>query len=119
MGASVFGPAAPAGALPDRTVVPVRYDLTGTGVAGYVTYQTNDVQSHATNVKLPWSMQLTGHMANAASPRSYSLSAQSNGPATLTCTVTVKGKVVSHRTASGDPARVLCDNHGPENNPGL
>lgn len=97
-----------AGATPDHTLVPVRYDLTGTGVAGYVTYQTRNGQSHATNVPLPWSIQLTGRMANAARPAPYSLSAQSAGPGALTCTVSVNGKVVSHNTATGDPARVLC-----------
>lgn len=103
-----------AGATPDHTKVPVRYDLSGTGVAGYVTYQTQNGQAHATNVPLPWSIQLTGSMTNAASPASYSLSAQSAGPGALTCTVTVNGKVVSRNTATGDPARVLCETHGPK-----
>ncbi|OBI24487.1 hypothetical protein EHH44_01800 [Mycolicibacter terrae] len=102
-----------AGATPDHTKVPVRYDLSGTGVAGYVTYQTQNGQAHATNVSLPWSIQLTGSMTNMASPASYSLSAQSAGPGTLNCTVRVNGKVVSQNTATGDPARVLCETHGP------
>lgn len=103
-----------AGAEPDRTKVPVRYDLTGTGVASYITYQTQNGQAHATNTTLPWSIQLTGSMTNAASPASYSLSAQSAGPGTLTCTVSVNGKVVSQNTATGAPARVLCESHGPK-----
>ena len=103
-----------AGATPDHTKVPVRYDLTGAGVAGYVTYQTQNGQAHATNVPLPWSIQLTGSMTNAASPAPYSLSAQSAGPGALTCTVSVIGKVVSQNTATGDPARVLCETHGPK-----
>lgn len=103
-----------AGATPDHTKVPVRYDLTGAGVAGYVTYQTQNGQAHATNVPLPWSIQLTGSMTNAASPASYSLSAQTAGPGTLTCTVSVNGKVVSQNTSAGDPARVLCETHGPK-----
>lgn len=102
-----------AGATPDHTKVPVRYDLSGTGVAGYVTYQTQNGQAHATNVALPWSIQLTGSMTNAASPASYSLSAQSAGPGALSCTVTVKGKVVAQNSATGNPARVLCETHGP------
>ncbi|OBK85131.1 hypothetical protein A5648_07755 [Mycolicibacter sinensis] len=102
-----------AGATPDHTKVPVRYDLSGTGVAGYVTYQTQNGQAHATNVPLPWSIQLTGSMTNAASPASYSLSAQSAGPGALSCTVTVKGKVVAQNSATGNPARVLCETHGP------
>lgn len=104
--------AGPASASPDHTVVPVRYDLTGTSVASYITYQGQNVQSHATNATLPWSLQLTGTMTNATSPRSYSLSAQSAGPGTLNCTITVNGKVVSQNTATGAPARVLCETHG-------
>lgn len=104
---------APAGALPDYTRVPVRYDLTGSGLAGYITYQTTSGQSHATNAPLPWSIQLTGWKTNASHPNPYSLSAQSVGPGTLTCTVTIDGKVVSQNTATGDPARVLCAYHGP------
>lgn len=102
-----------AGATPDHTKVPVRYDLSGTGVAGYVTYQTQNGQAHATNVALPWSIQLTGSMTNEASPASYSLSAQSAGPGALSCTVTVNGKVVAQNSATGNPARVLCETHGP------
>lgn len=102
-----------AGATPDHTKVPVRYDLTGTGVASYVTYQVQNGQAHATDVTLPWSIQLTGSMTNAASPAAYSLSAQTAGPGALTCTVSVNGKVVSQNTSTGDPARVLCETHGP------
>jgi hypothetical protein len=104
---------APAGATPDLTKVPVRYDLTGTGVAGYVTYQTQNGQAHATNAALPWSIQLAGSKTNMASPASYSLSAQGVGPGTLSCTVSVDGKIVSQNTATGNPARVLCETHGP------
>ncbi|OMC08247.1 hypothetical protein A5735_02025 [Mycolicibacter heraklionensis] len=103
-----------AGATPDHTRVPVRYDLTGTGVASYITYQSQNGQAHATNAPLPWSIQLAGAMTNAASPASYSLSAQSAGPGALTCTITVNGKVVSESTATGNPARVLCETHGPK-----
>ncbi|WP_286134927.1 MmpS family transport accessory protein [Mycobacterium sp. UM_Kg1] len=103
-----------AGATPDHTRVPVRYDLTGTGVAGYITYQGQNGQAHATNAALPWSIQLTGSMTNATSPSSYSLSAQSAGPGSLTCTISVNGKVVSQNSATGAPARVLCETHGPK-----
>ncbi|MGV0626335.1 MmpS family transport accessory protein [Mycolicibacter minnesotensis] len=102
-----------AGASPDRTKVPVRYDLTGTGVASYITYQTQSGQSHATDAPLPWSLQLTGSMTNATTPRPYSLSAQTAGPGTLTCTITINGQVVAQNTATGSPARVLCANSGP------
>lgn len=110
--AAIVG-AVPAGAMPDHTKVPVRYDLSGTGIAGYITYQTRNGQAHATNAPLPWSIQVTGTMANAAGPAPNSLSAQGVGPGTLTCRVSVNGTVISQSTASGNPARVLCENHGP------
>lgn len=98
-----------AGAAPDPTKAAVRYDLTGSGAAGYVTYQINTGQAHATNVPLPWSVQLT---MNATSASPYMLSAQGVGPGSITCTVRVDGKVVSQNTATGDPARVVCEYHG-------
>lgn len=112
LGSVAIGTVAPAGAAPDRTKVAVRYDLTGSAVAGYVTYQTTSGQAHATDVPLPWSVRLTGSMTNATSPTPYSLSAQSVGPGVLTCTIRVNDTVVSQHTATGNPARVLCENHG-------
>ena len=97
-----------ADALPvERTQV--RYQLSGTGVATYVTYQTDTGQLHATNVSLPWSMEVTRRPTT--SPQM--LSAQSAGPGSITCTIEVDGKVVSQNTAEGDPARVVCEDHGP------
>lgn len=112
VGAAVTGGVPPAGAAPDLTRAAIRYDLTGSGVAGYVTYQTNSGQSHAVNAPLPWSIQLTGQMMNSTSLAPYSLSAQGVGPGVLTCTIRVGDKVVSQNTATGNPARVLCENHG-------
>lgn len=97
-----------AGAAPGVSDATVRYELTGVGAAGYVTYQGNNGQGHATNVPLPWSVQLT--IGNASSA-THLLSAQGVGPGAITCTIKVNGKVVSQNTATGDPARVLCENH--------
>lgn len=88
---------------PARTRATVRYELTGAGVAGYVTYQTNNGQAHATNAPLPWSLQLDGWKNSP-----WSLSAQSAGPGSLTCSVVIDGKVANQNTATGDPARVVC-----------
>lgn len=103
-----------AGAAPNVTDATVRYELTGSGAAGYVTYQTNNGQGHATNVPLPWAVQLT---IGSASSASHILSAQGVGPGAITCTVKVDGKVVSQNTATGDPARVVCESHGPPTAP--
>jgi hypothetical protein len=115
VGTATIGSVAAAGAAPSDPTEPpgptratVRYDLSGSGVAGYVTYQTNNGQSHATNVPLPWSTQLLGWMQNATAPNPYLLSAHTVGPGSITCSIAINGKVVSHNTATGDPARVLC-----------
>ncbi|MGH3564005.1 MAG: MmpS family transport accessory protein [Mycobacterium sp.] len=102
-----------AGAAPlDPLRATVRYELTGSGVAGYVTYQTNNGQQHATNVSLPWAMQFTGWMFDAVRPgATYLVSAQGAGPGSITCKVLISGKVVAQNTATGDPARVLCETH--------
>ncbi|MBS9532709.1 hypothetical protein KIH27_03805 [Mycobacterium sp. M1] len=86
--------------------IAIRYDLSGAGVATYVTYQTNYGQQHATNVTLPWSVQISGYGASQEHAIPYSLSAQ--GPGSLTCRISVDGKVISESTAAGTPARVLC-----------
>ncbi len=101
-----------AGAEPsDATNATVSYELTGSGLAGYVTYATDSGQLHATNVPLPWSMQVTRSATNPNISTSSSLSAQSAGPGSLTCVIKLNGKVVSQNTATGDPARVVCESH--------
>lgn len=101
-----------AGATPDKTRATVRYELTGSGVAGYVTYQTNDGQAHAADVPLPWSTEFLGWMQDANTPASaYLVSAQGVGPGSIGCKVLIAGTVVAQNTATGDPARVLCEHH--------
>jgi hypothetical protein len=101
-----------AGAEPSDPVhAKVTYQLSGSGVAGYVTYQTDNGQLHATNVTLPWSMQVTRMATVPSFSAANTLSAQSAGPGALTCTIKVDGNVVTQNTATGDPARVLCENH--------
>jgi hypothetical protein len=101
-----------AGAEPsDPAHATVTYQLSGSGVAGYVTYQTDNGQLHATDVTLPWSMQVTRSSTTPSSTASNTLTAQSAGPGALTCVIKIDGKVVSQNTATGDPARVLCENH--------
>ncbi len=101
-----------AAAIPDSNAMTLTYELSGAGTAGYVTYQTNTGQQHAVNAALPWTMQLTGWMTSSSNPAPYSLSAQSAGPGSLTCTIRINGAVVSRQTATGNPARVLCEHHG-------
>lgn len=103
----------PAAAAPWPTSTVVRYDVTGSGAASYITYQTLRGQQHATNVTLPWSVQYTDMVASTTTSAAHMVSAQTAGPGSLTCTVSLDGKVVARNTASGDPARVMCENHDP------
>jgi hypothetical protein len=89
----------------------IRYEVSGPGLAGYITYQTNNGQAHEANVALPWSTQLTGKMGNRAHINAYSVSATGVGPGSISCTMSVNGKVVSQYTATGNPARVVCAQH--------
>jgi hypothetical protein len=114
----VVGSAAAISAVPTAGAEPsdpahakVTYELTGSGVAGYVTYQTDNGQLHATDATLPWSIQVTRWATVPSNSASNSLSAQSAGPGALTCVIRVDGKVVTQNTATGDPARVLCETH--------
>jgi hypothetical protein len=120
VGSTTFWGAPSAGADPstspsDPTQATVRYELTGTGVAAYVTYATDSNQQHATDVSLPWAMQVTRIVASYASTYASVLSAQGAGPGTITCIIKVDGKVVSQNTATGDPARVVCESHQGRN----
>lgn len=86
----------------------VRYEVSGAGVAGYISYQTADGQAHVVNTPLPWSTELTGMMGNRGHHNPYSVTATGVGPGSISCTLSVNGTVVSQYTATGSPARVVC-----------
>lgn len=93
------GAANATGGLP--TVPKVRYQISGPPVAEYISYQMDTGQRQEANVKLPWSTQFT-----AFGTEVFVISAQ--GPGTITCTISLDGKVVSSATAHGQPARTVC-----------
>ncbi|HEU0192449.1 MAG TPA: MmpS family transport accessory protein [Mycobacterium sp.] len=113
VGSAVIWGAPVGGATPsvDPDWAKVRYELSGTGVAGYVTYQTDRGQLHATGAPLPWSMEVTRRSEGSIMTADNSLSAQTAGPGSLTCVIKVDGKVVAQNSATGEPARVLCQSH--------
>jgi Mycobacterium membrane protein len=79
-----------------------RYEVSGPGVAEYISYQTDTGQQRAVNVKLPWSTQFT-----AFGGQVFVISAQGPGP--LTCKILIDGNEVSNATATvGTPARTVC-----------
>lgn len=80
----------------------VRYEVSGPGVAQFISYQTDTGQQRAVNAKLPWSTQFT-----AFGGQVFVVSAQGPGP--ITCKILLDGNVVSDATATvGTPARTVC-----------
>jgi hypothetical protein len=80
----------------------VRYEVSGPGVAEYISYQTDTGQRRAVNAKLPWSTQFTSFGGEV-----FVLSAQGPGP--INCKILMDGNVVSDATATvGTPARTVC-----------
>jgi hypothetical protein len=79
-----------------------RYEVSGPGVAEFISYQTDTGQQRAVNVTLPWSTQFTSFGGQV-----FVISAQGPGP--LTCKILLDGNVVSNATATvGVPARTVC-----------
>lgn len=78
-----------------------RYEVSGSGLADYISYQTVEGQQHATNVRLPWSTEFTSFGGQV-----FVISAQ--GPGSITCKISLDGNVVSQQTATGVPGRTVC-----------
>ena len=80
----------------------VRYEINGSAVAQYISYQTDTGQQHQVNAPLPWSTQFT-----AFGGQVFVISAQGPGP--ISCKIVIDGNVVSNATATvGTPARTVC-----------
>jgi hypothetical protein len=106
---AAVGGATAGGAAATRPRVPpsaetIRYQVNGSaGTAEYVTYAIDYGQQFESNVPLPWTKQIT-----APPGRVYVLSAQSSGTGSITCTISIDGKVVSNVSSTGTPARAAC-----------
>ncbi|AGC63286.1 putative membrane protein mmpS4 [Mycobacterium marinum] len=79
----------------------VRYEVSGPGVAEFVSYQTAKGQQRATNINLPWSSEFT-----AFGGQVFVLSAQGQG--SITCRILVDGSVVTEQTGTGTPGHTVC-----------
>jgi hypothetical protein len=77
----------------------VRYEVSGPGVAQYISYQTVTGQEHAVNAALPWSTEFTGFGGEV-----FVLSAQ--GVGNLRCRILVDGNVVADAQSAG--GRTVC-----------
>jgi hypothetical protein len=79
----------------------VRYEVSGSGVAETITYQSDTGQKHIVNVPLPWSTQFTSFGGEV-----FVLSAEGQGQ--ISCNIVVDGNSVFKATASGTPGRAVC-----------
>jgi Mycobacterium membrane protein len=77
----------------------IRYEVSGPGVARYISYETDTGQPHAVNAALPWSTQFTGFGGEV-----FDISAQ--GVGNIRCRILVDGNVVSDAQSAG--GRTVC-----------
>jgi hypothetical protein len=79
----------------------VRYEVSGSGVAETITYQSDTGQNHIVNVPLPWSTEFTSFGGQI-----FVLSVEGQG--TISCNIVVDGNSVFKATATGTPGRAVC-----------
>lgn len=89
-------PFAPPGGFPQA-----RYEVSGTGMAEYISFQTDRGQQRAVNVPLPWSTDFQGFGGQV-----FVLSAQGQG--TIACKIVVDGNVVNDAHSTGTPGHAMC-----------
>ncbi|MCV7032828.1 MmpS family transport accessory protein [Mycobacterium heckeshornense] len=107
---AVVGGATAGSAAANRPLVPppgtetIRYQVNGSpGAAEYISYAIDYGQQYESTVPLPWTKQFT-----APPGRVYVLSAQGSGTGSISCTIAIDGKVVSHVSSTATPARAAC-----------
>lgn len=76
-----------------------RYEVTGTGVAQFIYYQTDLGQLHQVNAPLPWSTEFTSFGGQV-----FVVSAQGVGP--IRCRILLDGNVVADAQSAG--GRTVC-----------
>lgn len=79
----------------------VSYEVSGTGMAEYISWQSEQGQQHAVNVPLPWSTQFKSFGGQV-----FVLSAQGQG--TIACAIKLDGNVVNDSHSTGTPGRAVC-----------
>jgi len=83
----------------------IRYEVTGdSGTALNVTYMINQGEQQDTNVALPWSKEFTADDKFQA----FVVNAQNAGAGSISCTITVDGRVINQQTSNGQSAVVMC-----------
>lgn len=88
-----------AGVAHAKEMPKIRYEVSGPGVAQYISYQTDTGQLHQVNAPLPWSTEFTSFGGQV-----FVVSAQ--GVGTLRCQILMDGNVVSDAQSAG--GRTVC-----------
>lgn len=88
-----------------RTVV---YEVTGSGKALSITYTTDGMTSmeQQQNAALPFSKEIS---MPAEAFQVFSVSAQNSGSGTISCKITVDGKVLKEASSNGQYSVVMCN----------
>lgn len=110
---SASSPAAPASSAPAATGHTVTYDVTGNGTkATDVTYLTfnngSSGTSQANDAVIPFHKVIPIESNSLLSTSIFSLVAQASDGSSITCNITVDGKVISTNTSTGPYAVATC-----------
>jgi hypothetical protein len=109
---SLPGNGAPAVGVPSTSSVTVVYEVTGTAPTATITQSPSGDASTADSTATPQPIPFSRTFTVTGSPASYfSLSASTESDdesATLSCTITVDGKVIAHDSEAGSVALVIC-----------
>lgn len=82
----------------------VVYEIGGTARKGLITYSTPSGQEQANGAKVPWTKTF-----KAKGGEILQVSAQNDGGGTITCKISVDGKMVKKAQSSGQFAIASCD----------
>jgi hypothetical protein len=97
------GPGVAAEAAGKATKRTITMEVTGPKKAS-ITYGLNADQSQANDAKVPWKKTMTTSEAFSIA----TLVAQNSGGGTISCRITVDGKVVKKNSSEGEYAMVTC-----------
>ncbi|WP_164717254.1 hypothetical protein [Actinomadura sp. J1-007] len=81
----------------------ITYRITGSAERGMMTYSTPSGQEQVTK-PVPWAKRF-----RAKAGEFLSISAQNEGSGTISCTITVDGKVIKRAKSSGEYTIAACD----------
>jgi hypothetical protein len=82
----------------------VTYEIGGSAAKGLITYSTPSGQEQQNGARVPWTKTF-----KAKGGELLGVSAQNGGGGSVTCSITVDGKVIKRGKSTGEYAIVSCD----------